>query len=232
EPVSIFSPSVNEAINAKQESLLQAEIETLQLEESFEDDKSFISTFACGNATDIVTLNVNGTVMSTTRSTLQVVEDSVLAQQFDDAKWTEQGCSNLRVKEWTTDAVSTWADGIQGVQEDVGASLKTHGVNGCELLALDKDGLLMLGITRPATICLLLKEIKGLEKASQEAKTLIEHSPYCFGKILDHLRVKHLHSLGMAEEPSLPKIRDTENSRFEKVVKYYFPGDSAKAILG
>ncbi|KAL7552051.1 hypothetical protein ACHAWF_015682 [Thalassiosira exigua] len=223
EPVSIFSPSINEAINAKQESLLHAEMELLQLEESFEDEKSFIPTFACGDATDIVTLNVNGTMMTTKRSTLQSIEDSVLAQQFDDAKWTEQGCTNLRVKEWTADAVSAWADRIQGIQKDVGASLKNHGVNGCELLALDKDSLSTIGITRAATISLLLKEIKDLEKG-----TLIEHSPYCFGKILDHLRLKNLHLLGMAEEPSLPKICDAEKSRFEKVVKYYFPGDSSK----
>ena len=29
-----------------------------------------------------------------------------------------------------------------------------------------------------------------------------------------------------------PKVQDLQKKRFEKVVKYYFPGDSAKFILG
>lgn len=62
---------------------------------------------------------------------------------------------------------------------------------------------------------------------------LIEHSPYWFGKILDYLRLKQLHLLGiLAKEPTLPKVQDLQKKRFEKVVKYYFPGDSAKFILG
>ena len=90
----------------------------------------------------------------------------------------------------------------------------------------------MLGITRPGTVCVIIKELKKLEKARQNIVTLIEHSPYCFGKILDFLRLKQLHSQGLAEEPSLPEICEFQKSRFEKVVRYYFPGDSAKLILG
>jgi hypothetical protein len=63
--------------------------------------------------------------------------------------------------------------------------------------------------------------------------TLIEHSPYCFGKILDYLRLKRLHSLGLlAGEPTLPEVRVPQKKRFEKVVNYYFPGDAAMVILG
>ena len=105
-------------------------------------------------------------------------------------------------------------------------------IKGNELLALNMEGLKMIGIERAGTLCLLLKEIKRLEKASSNVVTLIEHSPYCFGKILDYLRLKQLHSQGLAEEPTLPKVCDSQKSRFEKVVKYYFPGESAKFILG
>ena len=38
-----------------------------------------------------MTLNVSGTVMATKRDTLLVISESMLAQQFDDTKWTEQG---------------------------------------------------------------------------------------------------------------------------------------------
>ena len=54
----------------------------------------FITSFASGDAKDVVTLNVSGAMMATKRSTLQVAEDSVLAQQFDDSRWTAQGCDS------------------------------------------------------------------------------------------------------------------------------------------
>jgi len=133
------------------------------------------------------------------------------------------------VKEWTPDQVSTWAKSIDGIQENVISILEKNNINGCELLALNIDGLKMMGIGRAGTVCLLLKEIKNL----RDFASPIEHSPYCFGKILDHLRLRRLHLLGLlAEEPLLPKVCDSQKDRFEKIVKYYFPGDAAKSILG
>mmetsp|Transcript_19743 Transcript_19743/g.37036 ORF Transcript_19743/g.37036 Transcript_19743/m.37036 type:complete len:171 (+) Transcript_19743:1832-2344(+) len=170
--------------------------------------------------------------MATKRSTLCIAEDSVLAQQFDDAKWTVQGCNNLRVTEWTADDVIAWAKTIKGIQEDVGKILKENKINGRELLALKRNGLTMLGITRTGTLCLLLEEIEMLRKASQDIATLIEHSRYCFCKILDYLRLKQIHTQGLIGHPSLPKVCDSQKSRFNKVVKYYFPGASAKFITG
>ena len=85
----------------------------------------------------------------------------------------------------------------------------------------------LLGVTGTGTTCILWDEIKKLKSVA-----LIEHSPYCFGKILDHLRLKHLMSLGLAEAPVVPTVCDSQRDRFEKVVKYYFPGDCARSILG
>jgi hypothetical protein len=34
------------------------------------------------------------------------------------------------------------------------------------------------------------------------------------------------------EEPSLPKVGDSEKERFENDMNYYFPGGAAKFILG
>eukprot|EP00580_Thalassiosira_gravida_P014195 CAMPEP_0201682104 /NCGR_PEP_ID=MMETSP0494-20130426/51449_1 /ASSEMBLY_ACC=CAM_ASM_000839 /TAXON_ID=420259 /ORGANISM="Thalassiosira gravida, Strain GMp14c1" /LENGTH=801 /DNA_ID=CAMNT_0048165861 /DNA_START=4489 /DNA_END=6894 /DNA_ORIENTATION=- len=230
-PVTRFSEDINKAINAKQQSLLTAESEILHLEDSFKDERNFITTFASGDAKDVVTLNVSGVSMVTKRSTLQVVKDSVLAHQFDDTKW-KQGCDTPRVKEWSPDEVNVWIHKIPGIPNDVVDIFKENEITGYELLALKREGLAMIGITRPGPVCVLVDEIKKLEKESLDFVTLIEHSPYCFGRILDHLRLKQLHSQGLAEEPASPTVCESQMSRFEKVVKYYFPGDIAKSILG
>jgi hypothetical protein len=219
---------MNKAINAKQACLLQAESEMLQLEECFTDEQTFVDKFATGDAKDVVVLNVSGTVMTTKRCTLCTVEDSVLAQQFDDSKWTEQGCNSPRVKEWTPEEVSTWAKSIDGIPEEVSVTLYKNEITGKELLAFCRDDLKAIGIERVGTLALLLKEIEKLDKG-----LLIEHSPYCFDKILNHLRLLQLHSIGLiVKEPSLPEVDESQKQRFEKVVKYYFPGDVAKIMLG
>ncbi|KAL7551469.1 hypothetical protein ACHAWF_016770 [Thalassiosira exigua] len=232
EPVTRFSHEVNETLNSKQYALRQAELEVLDLEESFTDECNFISTFATGDKKDIVTLDVSGTRMTTKRSTLQACKDSVLAQQFDDTKWTAQGCIDPPVVEWTFDKVSSWASSCEGIPANVVAILKENKINGRHLLALNMEGLMLMGIEGAGTLCLLLEEIKKLKLDSSEPVTFIEHSPYCFGKILDCLRMKHLHSQGLSSKPMLPMVRDSEKNRFEKIVKYYFPGDTSKEILG
>ncbi len=178
-------------------------------------------------------LNVSGTMMVTKHSTLCTAKDSVLAQQFDDSKWTDQGCKGPCVKEWTPDQVCNWAKSIEGLQKNVAIIFYENEITGRELLALSRDELKMMGIERSGTLGLLMKEIDKLEKSSRDFVTLIEHSPYCSGKILDYLRLKQLHSLGfLAKEPPLPKVCDSQKNRFKKVVKYYFPGDASKVILG
>jgi len=117
--VSKFSDGINKAIYKKHECLLRAESGMLQLEESFKDEQTFIEKFASGDTKDVVALNVSGTIMVTMRSTLCTAKDSVLAQQFDDSKWTEQGCNAPRVNEWMPDQVSTWAKSVDGLPEDV-----------------------------------------------------------------------------------------------------------------
>ena len=93
------------------------ESEMLQLEETFKDEQAFIDKFAMGDAKDVIVLNVSGDIMVTTWSTLQTAEDSVLAQQFDNSKWTEQGCNTQRVKEWMPDQVTTWVRDIKASEK-------------------------------------------------------------------------------------------------------------------
>jgi len=231
--VDRFTKEINEAINEKWKSLHALEDEVTSMEESFKDEEHFIESLSSGDKKDIITFNVSGTMMATKRATLMVAEDSVLAQQFDDTKWTEQGNSNTpKVKEWTPDDVTNWVKSIEGIPDSVASLFWENEISGLELLALNEFGLDKMGVKRVGTICLLLDEIKSL-KLSQDVMTLIEHSPYCFGKILDHLRLKRLHSINLlAEEPSLPTVCESQKKRFEKVVKYYFPGASSSFILG
>ena len=231
--VDRFSDEVNKAMNERWTSLQELEAGANFLHNNFVDEGQFITSFAFGCTSDIITLNVSGTMMATKRATLQAVDDSMLAQQFDDTKWTEQGCNNMKVKEWSSDEVSNWIKSVKGIQEDVSNLFIENGINGTELLALDRDGLKDIGVKRVGTLCLLLEEISALkEKVNKDTVTLIEHSPYCFGKILDFLRVKHLNTLGLAGLPALPSVCGHKKDMFETVVRYYFPGESSKAILG
>jgi hypothetical protein len=106
-------------------------------------------------------------------------------------------------------------------------------VTGRELLALGREDLNYFGITKRGTIAYFLSEVKKLERAHGDAAVLIEHSPYCFEKIIDHLRLESLFVKGLVKtKPGMPNVKGSEKSRFEKVVKHYFPGDSSKALIG
>ena len=156
----------------------------------------------------------------------------MLAQQFDDSKWTEQS-SAPKVKEWTPDDVAKWVKGIEDVQDDVTQLFVENEIKGSELLVLDRDGLKDIGVQRVGTLCLLLDAIGKLKKeVSRDVVTLIEHSPYCFGKILDYLRMKRFSSIGLGNDPAPPIVCEHKKDIFQKVVKYYFPGESSKSILG
>eukprot|EP00985_Skeletonema_marinoi_P010749 scaffold5048_cov83-Skeletonema_marinoi.AAC.1 len=167
--INRFSKEVNEAIVERWKSLHALGVKVSSLEESFKDEEHFIEALATGNTKDVVKLNVSGTLMSTRRATLMIAEDSVLAQQFDDSKWTVQG-SFPPVKAWTPDEVSNWVKDTKGIPDDVGSIFRENKINGSELLALDKEGLKMLGVKRVGTICLLSDEICLLKKAANDDK--------------------------------------------------------------
>jgi hypothetical protein len=230
-----FAKAVNDAMYEKMYLLNDLEHEVTFYEDRFVGEERLIESISKmkGSNEDIISLNVSGTIMTTTRATLRIIEDSVLAQQFDDTKWTEQGHNKLRANEWTQEEVATWVRSIKDVPDDVAQLFRDNEIKGSELLALNEFGLKEMGVKRIGTICLLMKEIKQLEKSTQDVSTHIEHSPYCFGKILDFLRLKRFHSLNLLdEEPCLPEIDKLERKRFEKIVKYYFPGDCAELLLG
>lgn len=101
---------------------------------------------------------------------------------------------------------------------------------GRELLALGVGGLKDFGVTRKGPIYLPPDEINKLEKASAESSvTLIEHNPYIFQKILDHLRLVGSFMKGLVTTGhELPIVRDAEKGRYKKLLKHLFPGGSSK----
>ena len=225
-----FSKGINIALNKKWETLDALNEEVTQLENSFKDEEHFIESFATGPAKDVIALNVSGTMIYTKRDTLMIIRESVLAQQFDDTKWTVPG-TFPPVKAWTANEVVEWVTKIEGIPDDCASLFENKEINGTELLALDKDGLKMLGVERVGTICLLSAEIRLLKKAAKEDKvTRIEHHPYGFGKMLEYLRLKQLHSVNLAEDPAPVQIQESQMNSFAKVVDYYFPGELSELI--
>ena len=233
EKVNSFSKDVNNAINEMWASLKQFESEILFLEESFKDEGTFVLLFACGNPQDVIALNVSGTTMVTSQRSLQLCAESSLASRFSISEQDEEACDSKTIKEWDTEDVVAWLNRTDGISETVVISFEENEVSGRELLALGREGLMELGVTKIGTVYLLLDEIRKLETSSHDSVTLIEHSPYCFGKILDYLRlegsfVKNL----VPTKPELPVVCESEKARFQKVVKHFFPGNSSKFILG
>ncbi|KAL9178310.1 hypothetical protein ACHAXT_001738 [Thalassiosira profunda] len=226
--VSAFSAQVNAAINAKWESLQGADEDLQCLEESFKDEGTFISFFAQGDTQDVVTLNVCGTTMVTRRQTLQLCKESALASKFSGDEVSSEGSSKA-VKEWNHEDVVAWLNQTEGISDSVVKDFEDNQVTGHELLALGAEGLRDFGVSRKGTIYLLLDRIRRLELDSRETATLIEHSPYCFEKILDHLRLEGSFVKGLVKNKHcLPVVRSTEKGRYEKVLQHLFPGDSAK----
>jgi hypothetical protein len=92
-PVDRFANAVNDTMNEKWRLLRDWKRRITLREDLFVGEKHLIESLSVmkGSNEDIISLNVSGTIMTTTRATLQIIEDSVLAQQFDDTKWTEQG---------------------------------------------------------------------------------------------------------------------------------------------
>ncbi|KAL7464241.1 hypothetical protein ACHAXS_004582 [Conticribra weissflogii] len=226
-----FTKNVNQAIKEKWNSLHDFETEITALENRIKSEKEFMTIMANTSPEDIITLNVSGTRMMIPRNTLTICKESTLASTF--AKPQKVETQNRLMDEWNHDEVTAWMNNIKGIPESVVTIFDENQISGHELIALGKEGLMDFGITRKATIYVILNEIKKVESERHDPEILIEHSPYCFGKIIDYLRLEAAHVKGLLRaKPSRPIIRDSEKARFAKVVKYYFPGESFKFILG
>eukprot|EP00970_Alexandrium_tamarense_P011712 scaffold2566_cov125-Alexandrium_tamarense.AAC.15 len=231
-PVSMFSKNINDAINEKWESLHELALEVSKLEQACKDEDTFVKFFLEGNPQDVISLNVCGSPIVTTRRTLQVCKKSSLAEQFSPNSHGKRDSEDAT--KWNPEDVVAWLNRIDGVSDAVVKEFEDNQVTGRELLALNnKEALMDFGVEKKGTIHLLLGEIRRLKRDRSNTTVLIEHSPYCFEKMIDFLRVEGSYIKGLVElKPEKPIVRKAEKSRFEKVVKHYFPGESCKMILG
>jgi len=134
------------------------------------------------------------------------------------------------IKEWSYEQVADWAKHHDEISDEVVGLLEENKVTGSELLAFGYEDLKNLGISRPGTLALVTKVIKGLRMKSQCQPIFIDHDPYCFGKILDQLRLKAI-SKEDYRPLSLSDIEERKQDAFAKTVDYYFPGELAHLIL-
>ncbi|KAL7519076.1 hypothetical protein ACHAWX_004918 [Stephanocyclus meneghinianus] len=230
--VQCFTHAINTAINRKWAILKDVESDISLLEDSFTDETKFIKFFSSGKDQDIISLNVCGTIMNTTRQTLDIVKDSVLASKILNANQDARSINQKLIQEWNTEDVVAWLNKIDGLSHSTVKSFENEEVTGRELLALGKEGLMDFGITKRGTIYYILAEIKKLSSAQEQNVVFIEHSPYCFEKIIDHLRLENMFVKGLSDQkPKAPTVQASEKSRFEKVVKHYFTGDCSNMFL-
>jgi hypothetical protein len=175
------------ALEREHDVVLAAEEHQCQFERLYEQEQAFIDFFTSGETKDIIELDVGGEMMSVKRSTLRLCEGSVLAKQFDDSTWKQQG------------------GGADGGDASVGDDWVGGGGGG------GGGG--------------------GNSDDDDDDLVLIEQPSYCFGKIIDHLRIRAINpgTEQMAAPP--PVVAAHERCSFEAVVGYYFPG-SESFILG
>lgn len=229
--ITSFTKNVNQAINDKWNSLHDFETEITTFEDRIREEEKFMTILANHSPDDIITLNVSGTRMMIPRNTLTIYKESIFASNFANPHKVD--AQTKLMDEWNHEEVVAWMNTLRGIPESVVTIFDENQISGHELIALGKEGLMDFGVTRKATIYVILNEIKKLESERRNPEILIEHSPYCFEKIIDYLRLEAAHMKGLLKaKSSRPTVRNSEKARFEKVVKCYFPGDSAKFILG
>ena len=162
--------------------------------------------------------------MATKRSTLGLCKDSVLAKQFDDPLWVQRK-NTTSAEEWSCEEVAKWVATIKGMPDDIGPALMRNDVSGTVLLAMQRDDLKEIGVTQVGSLALLLKEIANLCREKKSEAVFMDRDTYCFGKILDTLRIRAM----CQSEDTMPPvyIHESHQGRFDKIVDYYFPGESA-----
>jgi len=224
-------PSILEnPLSQEQKSLKTAKEELQRSKRNLEKEKGFIHRVCAQSPNDIVNFDVRGAMMTVKRSTLRAFKDSQLGRQFDDAMWPGQHGDTPSIEKWSHVQVIDWLKHQAEIPGEVTKLFEETKVNGLELLALGCDDLKELGVHKPGTLALIIRAIKNLKLKSQNCPIFIDHDPYCFGEILDQLRLKV-----MLEEDYKPlflsDIKKAKQDVFATTVDYYFPGDLAQLVL-
>lgn len=227
-PLDGFPKDLRLSFQAEEQALAEATNELVQLQEAFAKEQAAVNAFS-QNADEIVLLNVSGQQMAVKQSTLAKYPDSVLYKQFADPNWNGKS-HTVSPSEWNAKQVAEWSCTIHGLSDDISGFLE--GVNGAELLALEREDVKDLGIKRPGMVALVVKAIQKLrDEEDEKSVAFVEHSEYCFSKIIDLMRLKAMADMDVPD-PNPPKIREPDRKRFKRIVEYYFPtAESAAHFL-
>merc|ERR1740139_625444 len=224
-----FPTDIKTALDEEKKILVETNSTLLQQIHAFEKEKHFVDTFVTGQSEDIVQFDVSGERMAVKRSTLGLCRDSVLAKQFDDPLWKRDGNLGL-VENWDFEQVTKWASEKKNIPDEVAQKLSENKIKGYELLLFGRDDLKEIGITRPGTLATVIGAINELKNSALGNVILVEQSAYCFGKMIDQLRLRAM-SQPDEELPPEPEIREPDKKRFKRIVEYYFPGDEASSFI-
>jgi hypothetical protein len=226
-----FPQHLKRCVEKEKKELLMAFATLTNLKADLNHERGAVQVFCKHEDDQIVRLNVSGRIMAVAQSTLGVFPDSVLCEQFVVPTVNTSIKRKLHpVREWTSTDVCQW---VRSLNCSADISSLFAAMTGAELLSLDVTHIKELGIDRLGTVALVEKSIQKLrENEEDNAVVFVEHSCYCIGKILDHLRLMTLMKLGLTK-PSPPKIRDADKQRFRRIVEYFFPTkEMASKFLG
>jgi len=225
-----IAKDVKNSLHQEQKSMEAAKEELQRIKKNLDKEHDFIKHVSAQSLNDIVNFDVRGTSMAIKRSTLRIFKGSQLDRQFDDATWPNQNTNVTSVKQWSYEQVVDWVKHQAEIPDEVVGLFEENKVTGLELLAFGREDLKEIGISRPGTLALVIKAIKGLQTKSQCHPIFIDHDPYCFGQILDQLRLKVMSKDGY-EPLLLSDIKEGKQDTFANTVDYYFPGELSELIL-
>mmetsp|Transcript_10923 Transcript_10923/g.22865 ORF Transcript_10923/g.22865 Transcript_10923/m.22865 type:complete len:591 (-) Transcript_10923:380-2152(-) len=219
------------ALETEKKALIKAKEWLTHNEALFQKEKENISFFLQGDS-GIMQLSVKGTMMTTKRSTLGFWKDTPLAKQFNDPKWASENETNPQqdVKSWDSDQVYDWAMKIEGLPQYVAQCLSSNEVNGIQLLAMRREDFKDVGIKYAGSLAVLLENVQRLQRSVDCEVVFIEHNPYCFGQIVNQLRLQAMHP---SSKPLLflEDIQESQRKSFQRTLDYYFPGENASSIF-
>lgn len=242
-----FPASIKTAIEEEKKAWIAAKYELQRQIRAFQLEKPFIETFVKGKTEDIIRFDVRGECVQVRRSTLGQFEESVLAKQFHDPLWRKD--RNLPpVEKWNAEQVLKWASERADFSDDVVRKLKEHQLTGSEILLFGRDDLKEIGITRPGTLATVMSGIEKLKKNAHGDVIFVDQNPYCFGKMIDQLRLHAICRVNDRLWPDSKKdefceqglkrrspprsiICEHEEKRFKRTVDYYFPGEEASSFI-
>jgi len=216
--------TLRESLKAEMDALEETSAELVRLQDAFPNEKSLVQRFFRESGGEVALLNVSGRSITVSHKTLEKFPNSVFYKQFADPNWNRPTKKSKPgpVSGWAPEQVIEWIKTIDGLSSDT-VSRHFADVTGSQLLALKREDIKDLGIDRPGSVALLVAEIEKLRTESEaNAAVFIEDSAYCFGKIIDHMRLAAMADLGL---PALapPTIRAGYQQRFKNIVEYYFP---------